>query len=334
VEQVSIFLLADNTIVSWFEHSAEDIETPILQRLMSEETVLRSSCDASLVLQAIIDAIVDLAMPVRNAYNKARKELQVDAMTSPNVLTSRALHIFGEEIDMLQNLIKPIVHLVNALRDHNTEPHMSMPPLSELTQPNMSSYPVENRQHKESRQPMPPSKPTNKHLAQAAQLRGRSQSPTPRLSRQVSETFGPLKRNPDAATIQITPLAHTYFGDVLDHCITLIQSLEQMDASASNISTLVFNTVQAKTNNFMAVLAIVTVFYAPLTVVSGYFGMNFAEGAGLKHSFSYYFAIAIPITAASMLCVGLFVKFGEISEWVEKNMRRRRRRERKRRVKR
>jgi len=334
VEQVSIFLLADNTIVSWFEHSAEDIETPILQRLMSEETVLRSSCDASLVLQAIIDAIVDLAMPVRNAYNKARKELQVDAMTSPNVLTSRALHIFGEEIDMLQNLIKPIVHLVNALRDHNIEPRMSMAPLSELTQPNMSSYPVENRQHKESRQPMPPSKPTNKHLAQAAQLRGRSQSPTPRLSRQVSETFGPLKRNPDAATIQITPLAHTYFGDVLDHCITLIQSLEQMDASASNISTLVFNTVQAKTNNFMAVLAIVTVFYAPLTVVSGYFGMNFAEGAGLKHSFSYYFAIAIPITAASMLCVGLFVKFGEISEWVEKNMRRRRRRERKRRVKR
>lgn len=146
--------------------------------------------------------------------------------------------------------------------------------------------------------------------------------------------FGALKRNPDAATIQITPLAHTYFGDVLDHCITLIQSLEQMDASASNISTLVFNTVQAKTNNFMAVLAIVTVFYAPLTVVSGYFGMNFASGAGLKHKFSYYFAVAIPITAASMMLVVLFVKFGEITEWAEKKWKRRQRRERKRRVKR
>ena len=100
------------------------------------------------------------------------------------------------------------------------------------------------------------------------------------------------------------------------------------------ISTLVFNTVQAKTNNFMAVLAIVTVFYAPLTVVSGYFGMNFAEGAGLKHDFAYYFAVAIPITAASMLLVVLFVKFGEISEWAEKKWKRRQRRERKRRVKR
>jgi Mg2+ and Co2+ transporter CorA len=342
VEQVSIFLLADNTIVSFFEHSAEDIEAPILQRLMSEETVLRSSCDASLVLQAIIDAIVDLAMPIRDAYNKARKELQVDAMTSPNIRTSRALHVFGEEIDMLQNLIKPIVHLVNALRDHNTEPNMTMGLPAEFHlnhgQPNTTSYPVENRQHKENmRGPgsMPlPSKPTNKHLQQAAQLRGRSQSPKPLLSRTVSETLGPLKRNPDAATITITPLAHTYFGDVLDHCITLIQALEQMDASASNISTLIFNTVGARTNNFMMILALVTVFYAPLTVVSGYFGMNFAEGAGLKHEFGYYFVIAIPITIGSLMVVFLFVMWDQMAEWVEKKWRRRQRRERRRRVKR
>lgn len=341
VEQVSIFLLADNTIVSFFEHSAEDIEAPILQRLMSEETVLRSSCDASLVLQAIVDAIVDLAMPIRDAYNKARKELQVDAMTSPNIRTSRALHVFGEEIDMLQNLIKPIVHLVNALRDHNTEPNMSITPLAELylnhNQPGTSSYPVENRHHKDNnntRAGTMPSKPTNKHLSQAAQLRGRSQSPKPLLSRTVSETLGPLKRNPDAATIQITPLAHTYFGDVLDHCITLIQALEQMDASASNISTLIFNTVGAKTNNFMMILALITVFYAPLTVVSGYFGMNFASGAGLKHDFKYYFAIAIPITAASLMVVALFVQWDHIAEWVEKKRRRMQRREKKRRGKR
>lgn len=328
VEQVSIFLLADNTIVSFFEHSAEDVEAPIMERLYSAETVLRKSCDASLVLQAIIDAIVDLAMPVRDAYNKARKQLQIDAMTNPNVRTSRALHVFGEEIDMLQNLIKPIVHLVNALRDHNTEPATITPSEIHLSLPNANpySYSVENKQHRqENTRPTPRPGPTNKHLSQAAknELRGRSASPTPRLTRTVSDN-PLLKRHPDAATIQITPLAHTYFGDVLDHCITLIQALEQMDASASNISTLIFNTVGARTNNFMMILALVTVFYAPLTVVSGYFGMNFAEGAGLKHPFSFFFVVAVPFTVGSLAVVWIFVSFDGLREWVGKKWRRRR----------
>jgi hypothetical protein len=34
----------------------------------------------------------------------------------------------------------------------------------------------------------------------------------------------------------------------------MIQTFEQMDASANNISTLIFNTVSAKTNNFMMIL--------------------------------------------------------------------------------
>jgi Mg2+ and Co2+ transporter CorA len=77
VEQVAIFLLADNTVISFFEHSAEDVESPIRKRLQSTETILRRSSDGSLLCQAIIDAIVDLAAPVKEAYNKARKELQV-----------------------------------------------------------------------------------------------------------------------------------------------------------------------------------------------------------------------------------------------------------------
>ena len=40
-----------------------DVESPILDRLESSETILRRSGDASLLLQAIIDAIVDLAPP-------------------------------------------------------------------------------------------------------------------------------------------------------------------------------------------------------------------------------------------------------------------------------
>lgn len=51
VEQVSVFLTSDNSVISFFESSAEDIETPIIARLSTRETILRRSCDASMLLQ-------------------------------------------------------------------------------------------------------------------------------------------------------------------------------------------------------------------------------------------------------------------------------------------
>ena len=81
VEQVSIFLTADNTVVSFFESSAGDIEVPIVSRLGSEETILRKSADASMVLQAIIDAIIDLAIPVTRAYQDSIEELELNVLT-------------------------------------------------------------------------------------------------------------------------------------------------------------------------------------------------------------------------------------------------------------
>lgn len=47
-EQVSMFITNDNTVISFFETSATDIERPILTRLAVSDTVLRSSCDASM----------------------------------------------------------------------------------------------------------------------------------------------------------------------------------------------------------------------------------------------------------------------------------------------
>lgn len=303
VEQVSIFLLSDNCVISFFEHSADDVEDPIMKRLDSEETMLRRSCDASLLTQAIIDAIVDLSLPIRDAYNKSRKELQIDAMTNPNIKTSRALHIFGEEVDMLQNLFKPIVHLVNSLRDHNTDSGAisqvpTTVPSAETLRADAPPPPM----------PQPDKTQKTKRDREGAPLR-RNMSDFRRIA---------LKRADTATSVQITPLAHTYFGDVLDHCITMISALEQMDASANNISTLIFNTVGAKTNNFMMILAIVTVFFAPLTFVSGYFGMNFAGGSGLKHPFAFFWIVAIPSLVAFMLIVFATMLWDNIRDFLAK----------------
>jgi Mg2+ and Co2+ transporter CorA len=106
----------------------------------------------------------------------------------------------------------------------------------------------------------------------------------------------------------------------------MIQTLEQMDASASNISTLIFNTVGARTNNFMMILAVVTVFFSPLTFISGYFGMNFSSGAGLAHPFAFFWYVAIPCLIAFMGVVFMTMLWDSIRDlWQKKGIRAHRR---------
>jgi hypothetical protein len=86
VEQVSIFLTADGTVITFFQvyfsqsnfnqkQSGNAIERPIIQRLSSESTILRTSEDPSLLLQSIIDAVVDLSFPIATAYQELIADL-------------------------------------------------------------------------------------------------------------------------------------------------------------------------------------------------------------------------------------------------------------------
>ncbi|KAL7270090.1 hypothetical protein RUND412_007213 [Rhizina undulata] len=117
-EQVSMFLTADGTVISFFENSADDIEPPILQRLNSERTLLRSACDASMVLQAIIDAIIDLAFPVVRAYQDTLADLELTVLTDPSVQQSQSLYILTSELSLLKSTLAPIPGLLSSLRDH------------------------------------------------------------------------------------------------------------------------------------------------------------------------------------------------------------------------
>ncbi|KAI4243351.1 MAG: hypothetical protein L6R40_003523 [Gallowayella cf. fulva] len=73
-------------------------------------------------MSAIIDAIVDLAIPVTTAYQDAIGELELDVLTEPDIRHTTALYVLTSEMSQFKSDISPIVNLVSALRDHKSEP--------------------------------------------------------------------------------------------------------------------------------------------------------------------------------------------------------------------
>lgn len=223
-EQVSIFITNDNTIISFFELSADVIEKPIISRLFTEDTVLRQSCDASMVGQAIIDAVVDLAMPVASVYSDIIGDLELDVLTRPDVTHTKKLYIMITEINKILAIIQPITNLINALREHKTE----------MSQESAQS-----------------------HL-----------------------------QDPQKGVI-ISPMTYTYLGDVLDHCMLITDGLNSIKSQADGLISLIFNTISAYQNESMKQLTLATIFFLPLTFLTGYFGQNFEPFSDLSRGISF-----------------------------------------------
>ncbi|KUM63017.1 hypothetical protein ACN42_g4087 [Penicillium freii] len=263
LEQVSIFLHADNTVTSFFETSADDIEAPIVRRLTSPETILRQSCDASMLLQAILDAVIDLAIPVTMAYQDAIGDLELEVLTDPDIEQSKSLYILTSEIAVLRNSMQPMVAVINALRDHRSEP-VGIPGFGVLRNPPLSP--------------------------------GAAESVEPRPY--VGTT--PNLKSIGGTGVTISSMCHTYLGDALDHCITIVEGYDQMRRNADNMIDLIFNTIGAYQNESMKQLTLVTCLYLPMTFLTGYFGMNFTHFGAIENNEGYFWKIAVPFVCATI----------------------------------
>ncbi|KAK0310669.1 hypothetical protein LTR01_003823 [Friedmanniomyces endolithicus] len=253
VEQVSIFLTADNTIITIFERSGEDIFEPIYGRLQSPHTILRSSDDPSMLVQGTIDAVVDLSVPVGKAFEDTFTELEVAVLTRPSITLSRQVYVLRAGLASFLDLLVPISSLVRALHDHRNLPE---------------------------------------------QPEG-----TPSV---------------DFARRAVSPLTQAYLKDVQDHITTLTSSTRMRIRSAENLTSLIFNTIAAKQNESVRQLTVVSIFFLPLTFLTGYFGMNFDPMPVVQeHSDTFFWWIASPVmgmTLAILMTRPALRKLAEVTQ--------------------
>ncbi|KAF9952406.1 hypothetical protein BGZ72_006307 [Mortierella alpina] len=116
MEQVTMFLLNDGTLITLFQVSGESVVNPIVERLMQTYSIVRKNDDASFLLQSVIDGIVDHAIPITDAFRMEINELETHVLALPRMKFTKELHRMTAQLSMLKRTLAPTQALVHALR--------------------------------------------------------------------------------------------------------------------------------------------------------------------------------------------------------------------------
>ena len=117
-EQVSIFLFKDTLIT--FQEAAGDIWEPIRQRVQKQGSRLRTF-DASYLLYALLDAVVDHCFPILESYGELLEGLEDEVVENPTPRVQRRLHGIKRELAQLRRVIWPLREVVNELHREETD---------------------------------------------------------------------------------------------------------------------------------------------------------------------------------------------------------------------
>ncbi|KIJ53484.1 hypothetical protein M422DRAFT_25356 [Sphaerobolus stellatus SS14] len=116
-----MFLFRDGTVISIHQTANADFFDPIMTRLRTRDTVLRSTADASLLVQSQLDLVVDQTLEMVEEYQKMILKLERDILVRPKIKTVRQLHILSGDLSSHQLTIAPLKSLVYGLRRYDID---------------------------------------------------------------------------------------------------------------------------------------------------------------------------------------------------------------------
>ncbi len=96
-----------------------------------------------------------------------------------------------------------------------------------------------------------------------------------------------------------------YFRDVYDHYVRLADIAENLRDLISGALDTHLSVINNRMNEVMKTLTVITVLFAPLTFITGFFGMNFFEASGLFDVWTGRLALYITLGLLALAPVGM-----------------------------
>ncbi|EJF56391.1 hypothetical protein DICSQDRAFT_174966 [Dichomitus squalens LYAD-421 SS1] len=118
--------------------------------------------------------------------------------------------------------------------------------------------------------------------------------------------------------------AKIYLADVHDHMEYILTSLDMVAGITENLMNYTFNMASYEMNDVMRRLTMATIICLPLTLLTGYFGMNFTRQWSVhSHSDLFFWEVAIPVMLA-VVPLFMWADIQRMGRYLDKRWRRRR----------
>ncbi len=109
----------------------------------------------------------------------------------------------------------------------------------------------------------------------------------------------------------VSPNITLYLRDLYDHTIQVVDTIETFRDMISGILDLYLSNIGHKTNEIMKLLALAATIFAPLTFLTGLWGMNFRNMPELNWIWGYPSAVALMV-----IVIGFMIYFFRKKKWI------------------
>ncbi|KAF9566994.1 hypothetical protein CPC08DRAFT_681803 [Agrocybe pediades] len=337
-EPLFIFLLRNGTVIS-IHPTSMTYTSPIMDRLHRPDSILRTSEDASLLVESLVDLVVDRILEVVDEYQVKINMLEHDILLRPAMESVRSLHILSGDLIMHRRTMEPVRTMVYGLRHYDFERSHALANImavelesssdTDATMHDDSSKSdaadeldddsVRRRRAEEAAQKLRRQRQREKfkaeHFSHDVRFRQeREKQKESHAHHRRSEGRKKPLRHPSQEGGYFSFKAKVYLADVSDHMDFALTSLDMFSAISENLINYAFNIASYDMNTVMNRLTFATIVFLPLTLLTGYYGMNFARFWSVEqHSDVFFWKTAAPVMA---LLIPLFL-FDNIKQGME-----------------